>query len=129
MRRREFVTSTGAAIAFAFFVPGHKAFGGTKMFGLIGKIMAAEGKREDLVKTLLEGTGDMPGCLSYIVAKDTGDANAIWITEVWDSKENHQASLKLPQVQEAISKARPMIAGFGERFETEPVGGQGFTTK
>ena len=28
-------------------------------------------------------------------------------------------------VQAAIGKGRPLIAGFGERFETEPVGGQG----
>lgn len=47
--------------------------------------------------------------------------DAIWITEVWDSPELHRASLALPSVQAAIAKARPMITGFGERFETEPV--------
>lgn len=52
------------------------------MFGLIGKMMAAEGKRDELIKILLEGTNEMPGCLSYIVAKATADKNAIWITEV-----------------------------------------------
>jgi len=26
-------------------------------------------------------------------------------------------------VQQAIARARPHITGFGERFETEPVGG------
>jgi quinol monooxygenase YgiN len=40
---------------------------------------------------------------------------------VWDSQELHRASLALPSVQAAIAKARPMITGFGERFETEPV--------
>jgi hypothetical protein len=28
-------------------------------------------------------------------------------------------------VQATIAKARPLIAGFGERFETEPFGGIG----
>jgi quinol monooxygenase YgiN len=70
----------------------------------------------------------MPGCLSYIVANDPADANAIWITEVWDSKASHEASLKLPSVQAAIAKGRPMITGFGERFETEPVGGHGLSS-
>jgi hypothetical protein len=28
-------------------------------------------------------------------------------------------------VRQAIAKARPLIAGFGERFETEPIGGHG----
>lgn len=95
------------------------------MYGLIGKAKTVEGKRDEFIKLLLEGTSDMPGCLSYIVAKDPADSNAVWITEVWDSKTSHEASLKLPSVQAAIAKGRPMIAGFGERFITEPVGGYG----
>ena len=67
----------------------------------------------------------MPGCLSYIVAKDTSDANAIWITEAWDSKASHEASLSLPSVKEAIAKGRPLIAGFSDRVVTTPVGGTG----
>jgi quinol monooxygenase YgiN len=67
----------------------------------------------------------MPGCLSYIVAKDAADVDALWITEVWTDKDSHAASLKLASVQAAITKARPIIAGFGHRFETVPVGGVG----
>jgi quinol monooxygenase YgiN len=95
------------------------------MYGLIGKMLAAPGQRDALMATLLEGVAGMPGCLSYIVAKDPADANAMWITEVWDNKASHEASLSLPSVQAAIAKDRPLIAGFGERFETEPVGGHG----
>lgn len=95
------------------------------MYGLIGKMLAQPGKRDELIGLLLAGTGAMPGCLSYIVAKDATDADAIWITEIWDSAESHRASLKLPAVQAAITRARPLIAGFGERFETAPVGGVG----
>jgi quinol monooxygenase YgiN len=74
---------------------------------------------------LLEGTNAMPGCRSYIVAKDPADPNGIWITEVWDSEASHRASLSLPAVQAAIAKAKPMITGFAERFVTAPVGGVG----
>lgn len=95
------------------------------MYGLIGQMKAAPGKRDELVAILSESTGGMPGCLSYIVAKDTADADALWITEVWTDKDSHAASLKLPSVQAAIAKARPIIAGFGHRFETAPVGGVG----
>ena len=94
------------------------------MYGLIGKMLATPGKREDLLE-LLGGDDGMPGCLSYIVARDPTNADAIWITEVWDSKESHTGSLQLPQVRAMIAKAMPIIAGFGERFETEPVGGIG----
>lgn len=95
------------------------------MYGLIGKMLATEGSREQLLNIMLDGMGSMPGCLSYVIARDPTDDNALWITEVWDSQEFHQASLQLPNVQDTISKARPLIAGFGERFETEPVGGHG----
>jgi quinol monooxygenase YgiN len=95
------------------------------MYGLIGKMMSAPGRRDDLITLLLDGSASMPGCLSYIVAADATDPNAIWITEAWDSEASHQASLSLPQVKEAIAKGRPLIAGFGERFVTTPLGGHG----
>jgi quinol monooxygenase YgiN len=95
------------------------------MYGLIGQMKAAPGKRDELVVILSESTDGMPGCLSYIVAKDAADADALWITEVWTDKDSHAASLQLPTVQAAITKARPIIAGFGHRFETVPVGGVG----
>lgn len=97
------------------------------MYGLIGKMLAQPGQRDALIAILLEGTAAMPGCLSYVIAKDNADVDALWITEAWDSQASHKASLALPSVQTAIGKGRPLIAGFGERFETEPVGGQGLT--
>ena len=96
-----------------------------RMYGLIGKMRSTPGQRDALIAILLEGTTAMPGCLAYIIAKDKQDADAIWITETWDSQDNHKASLTLQSVQAAIKQARPLIAGFGERFETEPIGGQG----
>ena len=95
------------------------------MYGLIGKITSAAGKREELIKILLDGTSSMPGCLSYIVAKDPSDPDAIWVTEVWDSKESHENSLKLPAVRDAIAKGKPLITGFSSSAVTEPVGGHG----
>lgn len=95
------------------------------MYGLIGKMIAAPGHCDALVDVLLDGVSEMPGCLSYVVARDPDDADAVWITEVWESEEAHAASLTLPSVQQAITKARPMIAGLGERFETAPIGGHG----
>jgi quinol monooxygenase YgiN len=95
------------------------------MCGLIGRMTAVAGQRGTLATILLEGLQDMPGCLSYIVAEDSSDTDALWITEVWDSQASHQASLSLPSVQAAIAKGRPLIAGFGDRVETRPVGGHG----
>lgn len=95
------------------------------MYGLIGKIISVNGRREELIGILGEEVAGMPGCLSYVIAKDTSDTNGIWVTEVWESKLKHEASLTLPTVQAAIQRARPLMAGMGERFETVPVGGYG----
>jgi reactive intermediate/imine deaminase len=95
------------------------------MYGLIGKMVAIPGSRDALAAIMLDDAGTMPGCLSYVVAKDPRDANALWITEVWDSAASHKASLSLPRVREAIAKGRPLIASFGDNVESEPIGGLG----
>lgn len=95
------------------------------MYGLVGKLLTVPGKRDELVAILLGGTGGMPGCVSYVIAKDATNPDAVWVTEVWESKEAHAHSLTLPAVRDAIARGKPLIAGFGERFETQPVGGTG----
>jgi quinol monooxygenase YgiN len=95
------------------------------MYGLIGKMIAIKGQRDELMNILIEGVAGMPGCLSYIVAKDQTDPDAIWVTEVWENQARHEESLSLPAVQTAIEKGKPLIAGFGERYETIPIGGYG----
>jgi len=97
------------------------------MYGLIGKMIAAAGQRDALISILTEGMADMPGCLSYIVSQDQIDQDAIWVTEVWVDQAKHRESLSLPSVQKAIALGRPLIAGFGERFETTPIAGHGLS--
>jgi quinol monooxygenase YgiN len=124
--RREFVAAAMAAVgAGAVSAQESKPAGPREMYGLIGKMKVAEGQRDALIAILLEGTGEMPGCLSYVVAKDPADASGIWITEVWDSKESHAASLAIPAVKAAIAKGRPLITGFESAVTTIPVGGVG----
>ena len=93
------------------------------MYGLIGKFRAKPGKRDALVSAMLDDDTPVPGCISFVVAHDPSDPDAVWITEVWDSKASHSASLQLPAVKEAIAKGRPLIAGFSDMVETVPVGG------
>jgi quinol monooxygenase YgiN len=98
-----------------------------QMFGFIGKMVAKPGQRDALMVLVLEGADTMPGCVSYIVAKDAEDENGIWITEVWENEESHSASLKLPSVAASISKAIPLIdmEAKGMQQKTIPYGGTG----
>lgn len=95
------------------------------MFGLIGKMRARPGRREALIELLLAESAAMPGCLSYVVARDEQGEDAIWITEVWADEDSHKASLSLPEVRAIIERARPMIAGFEAHVRTVPAGGAG----
>ena len=95
------------------------------MYGLIGKMTSVPGARDALISILLDGVAGMPGCLSYVVAHDPTDPDAIWITEVWESQASHAASLALPAVKDAIMRGRPLIAGMDPHIETVPVGGHG----
>ena len=128
--RRAFLAVAGTAAIAPLGVrlaPMIAAEDATTMYGLIGKMTAVAGQRDALASMLLEFTQAMPGCLSYIVATDLTDADALWITEVWDSAASHQASLSLQAVKATIAKARPLIAGFSNRVETAPIGGYGLT--
>ena len=99
--------------------------GKTTMYGIVGKIISARDRRDELIEILLQSSKNMPGCLSYGVSRDKSDSEAFWVCEVWDSQQSHIASLNLEAVKQAITKGRPLIASFGERFEMEPVGGYG----
>ena len=96
------------------------------MYGLIAKLTAVTGLRDALIKILEEGTRNMPGCRSYIVAKDAAEVNVVWVTEIWDSETSHQASLSLPAVKDTVAQAKPLVAGFERVAVTNPVGGVGF---
>jgi quinol monooxygenase YgiN len=91
---------------------------------MIARITAVPGRREELV-AILTGSGSMPGCLSYVVARDAQKPEDVLVSEVWESKASHDNSLALPEVKAAIAAGRPLIAGFETVAITEPVGGIG----
>lgn len=81
-------------------------------YGLFGKMQAKPGTGEELGKILLGAAGLMEnaqGCLQYLVCKQAGDLDSIWIMEVWENKEDHDDSLKFPGVQELIMRAMPFL--------------------
>ncbi|MGI8828441.1 MAG: putative quinol monooxygenase [Candidatus Limnocylindria bacterium] len=95
-------------------------------FGLYGSILATPGQRGALVAHMLEAAHlmqDAPGCEPYLVSTSEADDDAVWITEVWRTEADHDASLSLPGVQELIERARPIIAGMGESIRLVPHGG------
>jgi quinol monooxygenase YgiN len=91
------------------------------MWGMIAKITAVPGKRAEIIAILKESAAKMPGCISYVIAEDAAAEDVLWVTEVWQSQQDHDTSLGLRQVQEAMPRARHLIANFERSAVTTPV--------
>lgn len=87
------------------------------------------GHRDEVVAILLRDVDDLraAGCLSYVVSVSETDKDMVYLTEVWESKEHHQASLQLPTTKAAIAEAMPMLTGDFTGQEQDVVGGLGLT--
>ena len=119
--RRPVLAGLALAMLGGRALAGERAMEDPVPFGMIGKMKAQPGKRTELIAILNSGTTAMPGCRAYLIAEDVKDADAIWITEIWDDASSHKASLQLPAVRAAIARGRPLIAGFELSAETRPV--------
>lgn len=92
------------------------------MYGLIVKLTSTPGRRDELIEMMGgEDSHTVPGCLSFIVARDASDEDVLWITEVWVSQEAHEASLAAPPIRQSLTGADTLIAAFEKIATTEPV--------
>jgi quinol monooxygenase YgiN len=92
------------------------------------RFTARPGQRDTLAAVLLEaarGARDAPGCELYIVGISPTEADTVWVTEVWNSRAEHDASLTVPGARALIERALPLLAGAPESIETLPLGGKG----
>ena len=91
--------------------------------------MMTAGGSEKLTQILLDASklvSTAKGCHLYLISKDKTDDESIWVTEVWDSKEDHDNSLNTESVKALISQAIPLIDGRPEKGqELEILGGKG----
>lgn len=79
---------------------------------LHGKLVAKQGHREELAAILIEASrlvATAKGCRLYAVGLDNNDPDSVFITEIWDSKDDHDNSLKVEGVREPIMKAMPLL--------------------
>lgn len=96
---------------------------------LHGKLTAQPGQREALAGILIQASAlvsTAQGCKLYVVGLLPEDSDSVYITEIWDSKADHDASLQVPGVRELIMQAMPLLAGKPEKGqEIEIMGGFG----
>ena len=97
-------------------------------YGCYVKFVARPGQRDALVKLLLQaaaGVETAPGCELYLINTSPIEAESVWVTEVWRSQEEHDASLTVEGARELIKQVLPLLAGSPEKIDVLPVGGKG----
>jgi quinol monooxygenase YgiN len=96
---------------------------------LHGKLTALQGHRDELAAILLQASklvSTANGCILYVIGLDNSDKNSVFITEIWENKEDHDNSLKVNGVRELIMKAMPLLDGQPSKGqEIQILGGTG----
>jgi len=99
-------------------------------YGCYVKFTAQPGQRDALVEHLLSAAAlvsQVAGCEVYIINTSPTEPESVWVTEVWRSQEEHDASLTIEGAQAAIKQVLPLLAGSPEKIDVLPVGGKGLT--
>jgi quinol monooxygenase YgiN len=92
------------------------------------RLKAREGQRDVLVEHMLgvaQFLADVPGCELYVINTSADDTDTVWVTEVWGSQVELDASLTLDSVKASVEQVVPLLAEPPERIDILPVGGKG----
>ena len=60
-----------------------------------------------------------------VINTSAADTDTVWVTEVWSSQAELDASLTLAGVKASVEQVLPLLAGPPERIDVLPVGGTG----
>jgi quinol monooxygenase YgiN len=91
-------------------------------------LKARERQRDVLVEHMLgiaQLLADVPGCELYVINTSAADTDTVWVTGVWGSQAELDASLTLDRVKASVERAVSLLAGPPERIDILPVGGIG----
>jgi quinol monooxygenase YgiN len=101
------------------------------MVGRYVRFTAQPGHGDELAALMTEvarsqtGAG---GCRLYAANRDASDPETVWITELWDSQADVDASLAGLQTEAGkarLGEVMALLAGPPQRTELEPLGGVG----
>ncbi len=99
--------------------------------GRVGRyvqLKAREGQRDALVEHMLgvaQLLAEVPGCELYVINTSAADTDTIWVTEVWSTQGELDASLTLDSVKASVGQVMALLASPPERIDVLPVGGKG----
>jgi quinol monooxygenase YgiN len=100
----------------------------TDHYAMHVRFRAQAGQGPALAEILLEaaaGMTDVSDCLLYVVSRDADDADTVFVTEAWTSREVHDASLEDEATRSLIGRAMPLLDGRPDAATLVALGGKG----
>jgi quinol monooxygenase YgiN len=95
-----------------------------------GKATAREGRGEELVERLLAAAEDLesdPGCELYLVNQQQDQPDVVWVTELWRSQADLDASLERIRGSDQVAATMALVQDW-EMIELDLRGGKGVET-
>ena len=92
-----------------------------------GKAVAREGEGEELARLLLEAAADLesdPGCELYLVNRQAGEPDVIWVTELWRSQADLDASVERIRGSDQVAAVMALVDDW-QVVELDLLGGKG----
>ena len=92
-----------------------------------GKATAKAGKAGELAEILLAAAAELeddPGCELYLINRQSDQPNTIWVTELWRSQADLDASLERIRGSDDVAAAMALVEDW-QMIELDLLGGKG----
>ena len=92
-----------------------------------GKAVAREGRGGELAELLLAAADELdgdPGCELYLINRQAGEPDIVWVTELWKSQRALDASLEQVRGSDDVATVMALVEDW-EMIELELLGGKG----
>jgi quinol monooxygenase YgiN len=95
-----------------------------------GKAVAREGCGDELAERLLAAADELDadqGCELYLVNREAGKPNVIWVTELWRSEDDLAASIEKLRGSDDLAAVMALVEDW-QMIELELLGGKGLSS-
>ena len=92
-----------------------------------GKATAKPGKGGELAEILLAAAAELegdPGCRLYLINRQADDGDVVWVTELWGSQADLDASRERIRGSSSVAAAMALVDDW-EMVELDLLGGKG----
>lgn len=100
------------------------------MWGQHTELRVKPGKRNDVVRKFQEAAyiqRDNPDCLLLITSESFDHEDAVFLTEIYTSKDAWEAARSRPEIADWAREMPVLVDGKRSHSEFSPVGGKGLT--